>query len=342
MPSGIELARSWYTDRVAPALHGIPHAAALLGDGSEVLGFDDEVSTDHDFGSRVQIFVPEATIDRVERATSGLEGHGGHAGVETTTVERFFTERLGLDPGEGVTPRQWLALPTQRLAGLTAGAVFHDPEHELGRRRAVLTWYPDDVWRLALAAAWLRVSQHQAFVGRTGARGDDLGSRLVTARLVREHVRIAFLLERVWAPYDKWLGTAFARLPLEADVGPLLAAALAADTWRDREAALVAAGSQLLAATNRTGLAAAVDPSPRPYFTRDIRVVDADAAVVALVRSITSPDVRELVDGLQRGTGEAAAMPSIPGTIDQISDNVDVQTHPGRCATVAEGANRPS
>jgi hypothetical protein len=30
----------------------------LLGEGSEVLGFDDEVSTDHDFGPRVELFVP--------------------------------------------------------------------------------------------------------------------------------------------------------------------------------------------------------------------------------------------------------------------------------------------
>lgn len=30
----------------------------MLGDGSDVLGYDDEVSPDHDFGARVQLVLP--------------------------------------------------------------------------------------------------------------------------------------------------------------------------------------------------------------------------------------------------------------------------------------------
>ncbi|WP_462186703.1 MULTISPECIES: hypothetical protein [unclassified Frankia] len=56
--SGRDLSRRFYEQAVRPLAAGVPHAAALLGEGSEVLGFDDEVSTDHDFGPRVQLFVP--------------------------------------------------------------------------------------------------------------------------------------------------------------------------------------------------------------------------------------------------------------------------------------------
>lgn len=45
--------------RIAPVLDDLPHAAAQIGDGSDVLGFDDRVSPDHDFGPRVQIVLPE-------------------------------------------------------------------------------------------------------------------------------------------------------------------------------------------------------------------------------------------------------------------------------------------
>ncbi|MEX5631870.1 hypothetical protein [Parafrankia sp. FMc2] len=55
--SGRELSRRFYEQSIRQLVWGVPHAAALLGKGSEVLGLDDEISTDHDFGPRVQLFV---------------------------------------------------------------------------------------------------------------------------------------------------------------------------------------------------------------------------------------------------------------------------------------------
>ncbi len=39
---GVELARGFYEEAIAPLLAGVEHAAALLGWGSDVLGFDTE------------------------------------------------------------------------------------------------------------------------------------------------------------------------------------------------------------------------------------------------------------------------------------------------------------
>jgi hypothetical protein len=45
---GLELSEGFYREAVAPLLPAdLPHSAALLGSGSEVLGFDDEMSRDH-------------------------------------------------------------------------------------------------------------------------------------------------------------------------------------------------------------------------------------------------------------------------------------------------------
>lgn len=307
--NGIELARRYYETEVAPGLAGVPHAAALLGAGSEVLGYDDEVSTDHDFGPRVQIFYPDRD-----------------------TVGDFFAEQLGFDPGRGVGVADWLLTPTQVLAGLTGGAVFHDPYGELARYRSALAWYPDDVWRYALAAGWLKVSQEEPFVGRTGGTGDDLGSRLVAARLARELVRLAFLVERRWAPYAKWLGRAFAELTLAAEVRPQLAGALAAGDWRDREAGIGAAAGIVAAATNELRLCPPVDPVPRRFHTRDIRVLGAERFTVALTGAITDPVLRTLVDRVGRRAGTVGRL---PGTVDQAVDSTDVLTHPVRFRAAA-------
>ncbi|WP_220131336.1 DUF4037 domain-containing protein [Streptomyces sp. PT12] len=322
--NGRDLAGEFYAREVRPLLGDVPHAAALLGDGSEVLGFDDGVSPDHDFGPRVQVLVGSPGDADAARAALGalpeaFEGFrvrfaGGDHAVEVATAPAFFTARLGVDPAAGMGLADWLLTPTQRLATMVEGPVFHDPAGELARRRAALRWYPADVWRYVLAAAWLRVSQEEAFIGRAGSRGDELGSAVVAARVARDLVRLAFLVERRWAPYGKWLGTAFARLPLAPRVGPHLDAALRAGAWREREAAVCRAASELAAATNRLGLAEELDPGPRRFHARDIRVLAGERFTEALVARITDPGVGALVDRLGRRADGSVGR--LPGAID--------------------------
>ena len=54
-----------------------------------------------------------------------------------------------------------------------------------------------------------RLAQEESFPGRCGEGGDEVGSRINAARLVRDVMRMCFLLERRYAPYGKGLGTAF-------------------------------------------------------------------------------------------------------------------------------------
>jgi hypothetical protein len=336
--SGIELSRRFYASAVAPLLGDVRHAAALLGDGSEVLGYDDDVSPDHDFGPRVQVFLaPDADQGAVRAALAGMsarfEDDPVDAQVELAVPAAYFGRTVGADPAEGMGLADWLLTPTQRFLALTAGAVFHDPDGWLTRRRTALAWYPDDVWRYVLAASWLRVSQEEAFVGRTGATGDELGSRVLAARLVRDLARLAFLVHRRWAPYGKWFGRAFADLPIAPDLGVHLGAALAATEWREREASVGRAASLLATATNELGLAEPVDPAVRQFYTRDIHVLGADRLVIGLTAAITDPQLCALLDRLGRNPRSGVGV--LPGAIDQAVDSVEVLTRPDRCRAMA-------
>ena len=57
---GLTLCGDFYREAVRPLLDdafpGLAHSAALIGSGSEVLGFDDEMSSDHHWG-RVSSFL---------------------------------------------------------------------------------------------------------------------------------------------------------------------------------------------------------------------------------------------------------------------------------------------
>ena len=65
---GLTLAELFYKEAVSPVLlkhfSRLRYSAALIGHGSEVLGFDTERSTDHHWGPRVQLFLTEGAYIR--------------------------------------------------------------------------------------------------------------------------------------------------------------------------------------------------------------------------------------------------------------------------------------
>ncbi|HEX6447644.1 MAG TPA: DUF4037 domain-containing protein [Streptosporangiales bacterium] len=330
---GIELSRRFYREAVRPLLDGylpgLAHSAALLGAGSEVLGYDTERSTDHDWGPRVLVLLapadaerhggrldallaarlPEKFLGRPVRYSSTAEPGGPpRHRVVVTGLGAWLTGHLGFDPRGGVTTADWLATPTQRLAELTTGAVFHDGLGELEDVRGRLAWYPPEVWRYVLACQWTRIGQEEAFVGRCGEVGDELGSAVVAARLVRDMMRLCLLMARRYPPYSKWLGTAFAELPAAARLSRALVAALAATNWRDREHHLCGAYETVAAMHNDLALTESLEPTVRPFFDRPFRVIDAARFARALRSTIADPTLRSL---------------SPTGAVDQLVDSTD-------------------
>lgn len=320
---GRELSAAYHREVIAPAVAGIPHSAALLGWGSDVLGYDTERSTDHGWGPRLRIFVDARYVDdvaaRVAEATPetfrgwptrfGWDDVPPRSWCEVSTLQTWLVEQLGFVPATPVATLDWLLTPQQRLLEVTAGPVFHDDGGDLSRVREVLEWYPRQVWLWLLACQWRRISQEEAFVGRTAEVGDDLGSRIVTARLARDLMRLGFLIERRYTPYGKWLGTAFAALGCAGDLGAPIRRALAAADHVERERGLAAAYEVVAGLHNDLGLTAPVDASTRTYHGRPYRVLHADRFVAACRERITDPELRRL---------------PLVGSVDQFIDSTDV------------------
>jgi hypothetical protein len=320
---GRELAAAYYAEVVAPLLRGVAHSAALVGYGSDVLGFDDERSTDHGWGPRVTVFVGAEAADDVEAAVSralpetfrGLPTRYGWDAVpvqhhvRVVTVGAWLEGHLGFDPRGGVSTVDWLTTPQQLLLEVVGGPVFHDGLGELEPLRRTLAWYPRDVWLWLLACQWRRIAQEEPFAGRAAEVGDELGSRLIAARLARDAIRLAFLLERTYAPYTKWLGSAFARLDAAREVGPALERMVGADRFARREDAWVEAVEALARRHGELDVTARVDPSVRGFHSRPFRVIDADRFVDACLAALTDSWLREL---------------PLVGSIDQACDSTDV------------------
>lgn len=332
-------------DRHVPAL---PYAAALIGDGSDVLGFDTEQSTDHGWGPRLRLFV-EATADAslasrldrllqselpatiagypIDMAWSGVPdappepAEGRRHRVEIHEPGAFFRRQLGRDVAGPLTPVDWLLMPQQALRSVTAGAVFHDGLHTLTALRTRLRYFPRDIWLYMMAAQWRRVAQEEAFMGRCAQVGDEIGSRLVAARLVDDLIDLAFLLERTYAPYRKWTGTALRRLALAETLEPALLAVLTAGTWPEREAAMVACWRLVAEAHNGLGVTQPLPVEATGYYERPFLVIHAEQFEEALLDAIDDPAV--------------GALPRYLGSVDQMVDTSDLLSAPGRLGPLA-------
>lgn len=341
---GLKLAERFYREAVRPILDvefpELSHSAALIGPGSEVLGFDTVVSTDHNWGPRALLFLEEADYSEhaksvreslrqrlphaflgwptnftepdprdhgtqlTEATTSGPINHR----VEVHTLHSFVLDYLGLDLREPVGPCDWLTLPSHKLRTIIGGAVFHD-DVGLEELRASLRWYPLDVWLWLLAAGWKRIAQSEHLTGRAGQVGDELGSIMIAARLVNDVMRLCFLMERQYAPYTKWFGTAFARLEAASEVTPLLRRALHG-SWRQRDRALGEIYSVVARMQNALGLTDPLRTATRPFFNRPFTVIYGERFTDALKARIEDVRVRRL--------------PFDIGGIDQWSDSTDL------------------
>ncbi|MGH3134609.1 MAG: DUF4037 domain-containing protein [Gaiellaceae bacterium] len=337
MPSfvpGIELARAFYEEVVGPVLGETPHSAALLGTGSDVLGFDTQRSTDHGWGPRLQVFVETDDVARVRKAVDdGLpEAFGGWPTrfgwddvpvshhVAVTTLGEWLEAKLGFDPRQGVATANWLATPQQVLLEVTRGAVLHDDRGELGAVRDALAWYSEDVWVWLLACQWRRIDQEEPFVGRTAEVGDELGSRVLVARLARDIVRMCFLQERQYAPYGKWLGSAFRELDAFEELGAPLLELLAAATDETREERLVATLQRLAGRHNALGVTEPVDDGIGFFHDRPFRVLGSGRFVDACLARVSDPWLR--------------SQPLV-GAVDQFVDSTDVLSEPHVFSQVA-------
>ncbi|MCA1621951.1 MAG: DUF4037 domain-containing protein [Acidobacteria bacterium] len=354
---GLELSGLFFEEAVRPVLSsefpGLRYAAALLGTGSEVLGFDTEMSADHGWGPRLDLFLAEEDFDAARDAvretlrrklphrfrgypTSFTEPDPSDNGtqhlaardagpvdhkVELMTPRGFFLNYLAFDIRDEIEPADWLTFPEQKLRTVASGAVFRD-EVGLEESRQKFSYYPRDVWLYQLASAWARVGQEEHLMGRAGSVGDEIGSALIGARLVRDLMRLCFLMERAYAPYPKWFGTAFKRLACAADLSPSLRAALAADTWRERERHLAHTYERVALMHNALGLTDPVPTGPRDFFGRPFRVIALHGFSEALLSRVTDERVRRI----------AARRPV--GGIDLFSDSTDLVSHASWRATV--------
>ncbi len=342
---GLKLSELFYWEAVEPILKqkfpSLKHAAARLGYGSEVLGYDDAMSRDHDWGPRLTLFLGEddleaekPKIDETLRNELPRQFHGYSTNwslphedltreliehtegpinhrVEITSIRMFILDYLGFDINGELQVADWLVFPQQKLLGITAGAVFLDGVG-LHAVREYFSWYPHDVWLYMLASVWQRIGQEEHLMGRAGEAGSEIGSALIAARLVRDIMRLCFLMEKRYTPYAKWFGLAFSRLHSAEELNPIFANVLQVKTWKARDKWLAQAYEITARMFDKLGIISKIDEKTTSFYYRPFQVIWGEKIAHQILQNIKDPGIKQITHQ------------SPIGGVDIFSDNTDL------------------
>ena len=145
---GLELGEQFFTEAAKPIIdtyfRGLRYSAAMLGWSSEVLGYDDVQSMDHNWGPRFQLFLSSHDYEKYQpllretlRHHLPLEfrGHPTNFGVsaqgdqpvmkrveagpvnhkiDIETIRGWFESNLGCNPYKEIEVADWLSFSEQK------------------------------------------------------------------------------------------------------------------------------------------------------------------------------------------------------------------------------------
>ena len=223
--TGLELSRKYFREFGEPMMErDFPEmvgkcAFGLCGEGSECLGYDDEISHDHDFEPGFCIFVPdevdEKTIFRLERAYAKLpqefEGFtrqrlspvGGrrHGIIKTGD---FFYKFVGDRRGE-LSLIRFATIEPHFLLSATNGEIFRDDGGEFSHIRENLKNMPEDARLKRLAGHLLLAKQAGQYnFTRCVSHGEYGAAQLCAIEFSKHAAEAIFLLNRAYSPFYKW------------------------------------------------------------------------------------------------------------------------------------------
>ena len=324
---GLKLSELFYTEVVKPILESevpdLKYSAGLIGSGSEVLGYDTPQSTDHHWGPRMLLFLSENDYkkdkDKIWKVLSEslpheFRGYSTSFGkpnefgvrlleerrsgpvnhlIEIFTIKSFFKEYLNFDPYKEIKTSDWLRFPEHRLLEITKGKIFHD-DLNLNKIRKKFIYYPRDIWLHFLSLQWYRISQEEVFMGRCGDVGDELGSKIIASRLVKQLMKLCFLMEKEYAPYSKWFGTAFAELRSSKKLIPIFNEVLAAQSWKEREMHLSRAYTEVARFHNKLRITKLMKTKVSKFYNRPYLIIYAKNFADEIRKSIVDREVKEI------------------------------------------------
>ena len=339
---GLAINKRFFFQVVKPLLDqnysDLQYACGLIGPGSDVLGADDLTSRDHNWGLRLIIFLQDKDVNRKNelndffssklpktfenidvnwsdpseedgsRTPTPTKGKINH-NITFFTINEYIQYHFKVENLENLTDEQWLLISEQKLLEFVSGEIFKDSFGSITALRKKMSYYPTSIKVLNLLGEWRAIQSEIAFIGRTRMLYDEVGSHLITCRIINRLMRISFILENKYIPYAKWLGSKFYYLQVARELLPLFQQIISSSDWEERENNLVECYLYLAQEMKKLDLISS-EIVEKFYYSRPIKVIN----------------IQDILNDLENNKGKNHDQKFRRGSINQIipiSDTID-------------------
>ncbi len=232
---GLDLSKKYYEEFGKPMIetkfadYADRIACGLVGEGSECLVYDDEISKDHDWGAGFCMWLNKEDFDKIgkelqneyDKLPEQFHGYtkinGGQAKHRRGVFEiESFYKKFVVSAAKPKTYRDWLLAPESSFANCIDGEVFID---KLGYftdiRNYLSAYYPDEIRTLKIASKCIAAGQSGQYnFLRAFRRGDIFTLKYTETHFCEDIIAIAFCINRTYRPFYKWEYRKLQELPV--------------------------------------------------------------------------------------------------------------------------------
>lgn len=231
---GLEIDREYFENVGKPMLEEKYHkylpdmTIGMIGEGSDCFGFDDRYSTDHDWGPGFYIWLEKDLYDEIGerlqkdynelpseyRGYRRINTEHGRRRIGVVNVDDFcsyYLSETAYDEWKNtgkISPDNMIGIPEYRLAAFCNGEIFNKrASGTLCSLRSYISEYYDKCTATKLLCQKLAEFGQNAQYNypRMKKRGDNSVSMQLLHTGLRRAVQAAYILNRQFAPHDKWL-----------------------------------------------------------------------------------------------------------------------------------------
>lgn len=191
-------------------------AIGMFGFGSDCLGYDDEISQDHDFGGGFCILLPQNIYDEIGKQLQKeydllpdefmnmkrMTSFHGQGRVGVFEINHFFKQFIQYFPQ---TLNDWLYIDENALLNCTNGMIFDDYYGQVTKIRQDLKYFPEDIRIKKIVRALAKMAQSGQYnYGRCMKRHNHVAASLAIHEFIEQTLSLIYLLNKRYKPYYKW------------------------------------------------------------------------------------------------------------------------------------------